>query len=189
MTDALAAIEAVSPPRLRADGSIDPRLTPCDRAALAVWRLYHRARDLDAKGDPGAEAAEAAYVAARVAGEDAGLLMRRVELSDLRDRWGGILPSDAEVTIGVGWQPLLESMLDRLAGMDVVVPLAREKFGGLDVKIWPRGNWRPEDFEAVEPARAPAVEASLRTCEACGAPGTVRKNGRWRTRCDAHAEL
>ncbi|WP_411901502.1 hypothetical protein [Methylorubrum thiocyanatum] len=165
-----------------------PELSPGDRTALDVWRLGRRARDLAAAGDQGAPTAEAAYRQAEAAAIEAGHLMRRVDAADLRARYP-MLAEDAELTIGVGWQGLLESVLDRLAGMDVVVTLTREKAAGLDVKIWPRGAWRDGDFEAVGPAKAPAVEASLRTCEACGAPGIVRKTGRWRTRCDAHAEL
>lgn len=163
-------------------------LSPGDTVALDVWRLGRRARDLAAAGDPGAPAAEAVFRQAEAAAIEAGHLMRRVDAADLRARYP-VLARDAELTIGVGWQLLLESVLDRLAGMDVVVTLAREKFGGLDLKVWPRGAWRPQDFEAVGPAKTPAVDASLRTCEACGAPGTVRKTGRWRTRCDAHADL
>ncbi len=163
-------------------------LSQGDMIALAVWRLGLRARDLAAKRDPGAPAAEAAYRQAEAAAIEAGHLMRRVDAADLRARYP-VLARDAEITIGVGWQPLLESVLDWLAGMAVVVRLVREKAAGLDVKIYPRGSWRPEDFEAVGPVRERAVETSLRTCEACGAPGTVRRVGRWRTRCDAHAEL
>lgn len=165
-----------------------PDLSPGDRIALGVWRLGRRARDLAAAGDPGAPGAEAAFRQAEAAAIEAGHLMRRVDAADLRSRYP-VLAEDAEITIGVGWQPLLESVLDRLAGMDVTVTVAREKAAALDVKVWPRGAWRPEDFEAVGPAKASAVEASLRTCEACGAPGMVRKTGRWRTRCDAHADL
>lgn len=164
-------------------------LCPADQAAVRVGRLGRHARALAEAGNPAAIEAEAAYVAARIAGEEAGLLMRTVELSDLRDRHGAILPPDAEVTVGVGWRALVEDALDRLAGMHVRVPLIREKLGGLDMKVWPLGAWREADFDLVGPARAPAIEAALRTCEACGNPGTLRKGGRWRTRCDAHADL
>lgn len=164
-------------------------LSPAEQAAVRVGRLGRRVRALAEAGDPAAIEAEAAYVAARVAGEEAGLLMRRIELSDLRDRHGAILPPDAEVTVGVGCRALVEDALGRLAGLHVRVPLIREKFGGLDLKVWPDGPWLEADFDLVGPAKTPAVEAAIRTCEACGNPGTVRKIGRWRTRCDAHADL
>ena len=165
-------------------------LSPADQAALRVGRLGRRWRELAAAGDPGAIEAEAAYVAARVAGEAAGLLMRRVEVADLRDRHGAILPPGAVVTVGVGWQALVEAALHRLAGMDVVVTTIREKMGGLDMKVYPRGGWwRPEDFDEIDPAIDPAAEAALQTCECCGAPGTMRRDGRRRTRCDAHADV
>ena len=164
-------------------------LCPADQAAVRAGRLYRHARKLAEAGDPGAVEAEAAYVSARLAGEEAGLLLRRIELADLRDRHAGILPPDAEVYVGVGWQALVEDALRRLAGLHVRVTTIREKFGGLDLKVWPDGHWREGEIELVEPARGPSRDAALRTCEACGAPGIVREVGRWRTRCDAHADV
>ena len=114
------------------------RLSPEDRAAVEVWSLGRRARDLAAAGDPDAPAAEAAFREAEAAAIEAEILMRRVDVEDLKARYP-MLARDAEVTIGVGWQPLLEAFLDRLAGMSVVVPLVREKFGGLDAKVYPVG--------------------------------------------------
>jgi hypothetical protein len=164
------------------------RLCPEDRAAFDVWSLGRRARDLAAAGDPDAPAAQAAFREAEAAAIEAGTLMRRVDVEDLRARYP-VLARDAEVTVGVGWQPLLEGLLDRLAGLSVVVPLVREKFGGLDAKVYPIGRWIEAEFDAMEGIKAPAQEAALRTCEACGAPGTLRRDGRGRTRCDRHAAL
>ena len=164
------------------------RLSPEDRAAAEVWSLGRRARDLAAAGDPDAPAAEAAYREAEAAAIDAEILMRRVDVEDLKARFP-VLARDAEVTVGVGWQPLLEGLLDRLAGMSVVVPLVREKFGGLDAKVYPVGPWIEAEFDSVGEIKAPALEEALRTCEACGAPGTMRRDGRGRTRCDRHAAM
>ena len=97
------------------------RLSPEDRAAVEVWSLGRRARDLAAAGDPDAPAAEAAYREAEAAAIEAEILMRRVDVEDLKARYP-VLARDAEVTVGVGWQPLLETLLDRLAGMSVTVP-------------------------------------------------------------------
>lgn len=161
-----------------------PELSPGDRIALDVWRLGRRARDLAAAGDPSAPAAATAFCHAKAAVIEAGRLMRRVDAADLRARYP-VLAKDAELTIGVGWQPLLESLLDRLAGMAVVVPLVREKFGGLNAKVYPVGAWVHAEFEAMDGIKTPAKEEALRTCEACGAPGTMRR----RTRCDRHAAM
>lgn len=164
------------------------RLCPEDRAAVEIWSLGRRARDMAAAGNPDAPAAEAAFREAEASAIEAGILMRRVDVEDLRARYP-VLARDAEVTVGVGWQPLVEGLLDRLAGMSVVVPLVREKFGGLDAKVYPVGSWIHAEFDAMDGIKAPAKEAALRTCEACGAPGTMRRDGRWRTRCDRHAAL
>ena len=164
------------------------RLCPEDRAAVEVWSLGRRARDLAAAGDPDAPAAEAAFREAEAAAIDAEILMRRVDAEDLKARYP-VLARDAEVTVGVGWQPLLEALFDRIAGMSVVVPLVREKFGGLDAKVYPVGAWVHAEFDAMDGIKGPAQEAALQTCEACGAPGTLRRNGRGRTRCDRHAAL
>ncbi|RZK92181.1 MAG: hypothetical protein EOO66_10700 [Methylobacterium sp.] len=179
-TQSMAAFEA----RLAAN----LRLTDDDRVALRVWRLGRDARDLAARGDPGAPAADAAFRAAEAAAIEAEILMRRVDVEDLRARYP-VLARDAEVTIGVGWQPILEALLDRLAGMAVTVTLVREKFAGMDLKVYPVGRWVAAKFDSMRGIKAPAEEAALRTCEACGAPGTLRRKGRARTRCDAHAEV
>ena len=164
------------------------RLSPEDRAAVEVWSLGRRARDLAAAGDPDAPAAEAAYREAEASAIEAEILMRRVDVEDLKARHP-VLARDAEVTVGVGWQLLLEGLLDRLAGMSVVIPLVREKFGGLDAKVYPVGAWVHAEFDAMDGIKEPAKEAALRTCEACGAPSTMRRDGRWRTRCDRHAAM
>ncbi|MCK2056132.1 hypothetical protein [Methylobacterium sp. 37f] len=166
----------------------NPRLTDDDRVALRVWRLGRDARDLAARGDPDASAVDAAFRAAEAAAIEAEILMRRVDVEDLRARYP-VLARDAEVTTGVGWQPILEALLDRLAGMSVTVTLVREKFGGMDVKVYPVGRWVETEFDSMRGVKKPAEEAALRTCEACGAPGTLRRNGRARTRCDRHADV
>jgi hypothetical protein len=134
------------------------------------WRLGLDARDLASAGDPGAPAAQAAFRVAEAAAIEAEILMRRVDVEDLR-AWYPVLARDAEVTVGVGWQPILEALLDRLAGLSVVVPLVREKFGGLDVKVYPIRDWITAEFDSLRGIKAPAEESAFRTCEAYGAPG------------------
>lgn len=165
-----------------------PDLDPGDAAALAVWRLGLRARDLRDAGDPDAAQAEAEYRDAHDAAVEAGYLMRCVDAADLRARHP-VLHPDAEITVGVGWKPLLETALARLSTLAVTATLAREKFGVLDLKVYPSPSWTEGLMEAVREIKAEAVDASAVTCEACGAPGSLRRRGRAVTRCDAHEAL
>jgi hypothetical protein len=185
---AIRVLEGMTPLRRRPRGHVEDELSEGDRIALEVFRLGVRANVLANTGDPGAAAVQAAYRKAESEAIEAGHVMRRVDADDLRTRYP-ILAADAELTIGVGWQPILEGLLRSLEGLSVTVTLVREKFGGMDAKIYPAGRWIGDDIVRVGQLKAPAVEAALRTCEACGSPGTLRRNGRGRTRCDAHAEM
>jgi hypothetical protein len=178
----------MTPLRQRSRGRVEDDRSEADRIALEIFRLGVRANVLADASDPGAAAAQAAYRKAEAEAIEAGHVMRRVNADDLRARYP-ILAADAELTIGVGWQPILEDLLRGLDGLSVTVTLVREKFGGMDAKIYPVGRWIGGEIDLVGGLKVPAVEASLRTCEACGAPGTLRRNGRGRTRCDAHAEM
>jgi hypothetical protein len=185
---AIRVLEGMEPPRRRPRGHVVDDLPEAERIALEVWRLGVRARILANAGDPGSVEAEAAFRKAEAEAVEAGHVMRRVDAPALRSRHP-VLARDAEIAIGVGWQTILEDLLRSLDGFSVTVRLVREKFGGLDVKVYPAPRWIGDEIERVGQLKGPAVEASLRTCEACGAPGTLRRNGRGRTRCDAHAEM
>lgn len=185
---AIRVLEGMNPPRPRPRGHVVDDLPEAERVALEVWRLGVRAGILANAGDPGAAEAESAFRKAEAVAVEAGHVMRRVDAADIRSRYP-ILAEDAEITIGIGWQPILENLLRSLDGLSVTVRLVREKFGGLDAKIYPAPRWIGDEIERVGQLRGPAVEASLRTCEACGAPGTLRRNGRGRTRCDAHVGM
>jgi hypothetical protein len=185
---AIRVLGGMTPLRQRSRGRVEDDRSEADRIALEIFRLGVRANVLADASDPGAAAAQAAYRKAEAEAIEAGHVMRRVNADDLRARYP-ILAADAELTIGVGWQPILEDLLRGLDGLSVTVTLVREKFGGMDAKIYPVGRWIGGEIDLVGGLKVPAVEASLRTCEACGAPGTLRRNGRGRTRCDAHAEM
>lgn len=184
----LRVLEGMTPIRRRPHDLVGGEHAEGERIALDVFRLGVRANVLANAGDPGAAAAKAAYAKAEAEAVEAGYVMRRVDVEQLKARHP-ILAEDAEVTIGVGWQPILEDLLRSLDGLSVTVRLVREKFGGMDAKIHPKPRWIGDEIERVGHLKGPAIEASLRTCEACGAPGTLRKDGRGRTRCDAHAAM
>lgn len=184
----IRVLEGMTPLLQQPHGRVEDDRSEGDRIALKVFRLGVRANVLADAGDPGAAAAQAAYRKAESEAVEAGHVMRRVDADDLRARYP-TLAADAELTIGVGWQPILEDLLRGLDGLSVTVTLVREKFGGMDAKICPADRWIGDEIVRVGQLKAPAAEAALRTCEACGSPGTLRRNGRGRTRCDAHAEM
>ena len=185
---AIRVLEGMNPPRPRPRGHVVDDLPEVERVSLEVWRLGVRARMLAIAEDPRAAAAQAAYRKAEADAIEAGHVMRRVDADGLRARYP-ILAADAELTIGVGWQSILEDLLRNLESLSVTVTLVREKFGGMDAKIYPTARWIGDEIERVGQLKGPAIEASLRICEACGAPGILRRNGRGRTRCDAHDEM
>lgn len=185
---AIRVLKGMTPLRRRPRGHVEDELSEGDRIALQVFRLGLRANVLANAGDPRAAETEAAYRKAEAEAIQAGHVMRRVDADDLRTRYP-ILAANAELTIGVGWQPILEDLLRNLGSLSVTVTLVREKFGGMDVKIHPTARWIGDEIERVGQLKRPAIEASLRICEACGAPGILRRDGRGRTRCDVHAEM
>jgi hypothetical protein len=80
--------------------------------------------------------------------------------------------------VGRGWWPLLDEAFDAAERMDLTVRQAKEKNGGLRVH-----------FERGAPSAAHAVSADLgrrsyQICEACGAPGELRKLGWHKTLCE-----
>ncbi len=185
---AIRVLEGMTPLRRRPRGHVEDELSEANRIALEVFRLGVRANVLANAGDPGAAAAQAAHGKAEAEAVEAGHVMRRVDAAALRSRHP-ILARDAEITIGFGWQPILEELLRALETLSVTVTLVREKFGGMDAKIYPADRWIGDEIERVGQLKTPAIETSLQTCEACGAPGILRRDGRGRTRCDVHAEM
>lgn len=61
----------------------------------------------------------------------------------------------------------------------------KEKFGGLRYYI---GGVPPDKYDAIHSLIRAAEALSFKTCDTCGAPGTVRNDRPWvRTLCDEHA--
>lgn len=82
--------------------------------------------------------------------------------------------------VGDGWVPLIDELIQELIalGWDKDCQQIKEKFGGLRFYIG-------SGTDAIWDAIVRAEERSYEVCEDCGAPGTVRKGGWWKTRCDA----
>lgn len=97
-------------------------------------------------------------------------------------RYGVAEPSSG-ADVRDGWLPLVEALLEKLIalGWDRECLQVKEKYGGLRFYV---GAGSDEVHAAIEEAE----EASLRACEACGAPGQARGGGWVRTLCDAHAK-
>ena len=91
---------------------------------------------------------------------------------------------------GDGWYDILYKMSWRISNyivtaqnglslLDVTVSLVKEKFGGLRVHL----NNSISDTYIHEIISDAESEAS-QTCEYCGYPGSLRRNGWWETLCD-----
>ncbi len=89
------------------------------------------------------------------------------------------------VECGEGWYPLIEPILqyiqsynkDRSEEHQIVVYQIKEKWGTLQLEI---GNYPDELAKMMSEAQ----KASETTCEKCGAPGSLRNDGWYRTLCD-----
>jgi hypothetical protein len=98
-------------------------------------------------------------------------------------RWG--------VEIHAGWRAIMERLLERLE-LEITrqppdqrdgfrIAQIKEKFGRLTVYL--AGEATPEMRAAIQEAE----EASIVTCEVCGAPGRLgERNAWWAARCEAH---
>ncbi len=90
-----------------------------------------------------------------------------------------------------GWKPIIVRLLERLSLLveelssderrTFAVVEIRQKFGTLTVYL--SGGPTPAMSEAIDAAR----EASMVTCEVCGAPGTLAERRGWASvKCEAH---
>lgn len=85
------------------------------------------------------------------------------------DRW------NPRVDVGDGWQGIVCTLMADLEAMglpDLRILQVKEKFGRLRVYL-AQGN------DAATDRIKAAIDASVVTCEACGALGTLRHAGRW----------
>ena len=84
--------------------------------------------------------------------------------------------------VGKGWHPLVLPLIEQCEAEDVKVFQVKEKFGGL--RFYTDGNTSEKLNHAIDSAEV----ACAKTCEECGAPGTLRTGGWLKTLCDEHAK-
>ncbi|MEU8993129.1 hypothetical protein AB0C98_43255 [Streptomyces sp. NPDC048558] len=79
---------------------------------------------------------------------------------------------DRAHAVGPGWQELLTRLHQQLCDLAPGYELTgfKEKLGGLRVQVEAEGS----DLAALRATVAAAEAGSVRTCEFCGAPGSVR---------------
>jgi hypothetical protein len=87
---------------------------------------------------------------------------------------------------GDGWEPLIRRAAEKIEAAILTLPetardvttssQVKEKFGALR---WYMTSGNEDIYAAIRLAE----EQSVSTCEDCGAPGTLKTNGWWRTLC------
>ena len=82
----------------------------------------------------------------------------------------------------VGWLPITQKAVDQLKARGASVVQVKEKLGGLRIYFDCDEALRPELKECV----ADASRQCSKTCEVCGAAGSLRKTLRIQTLCDEH---
>lgn len=90
------------------------------------------------------------------------------------------------VSCGPGWYPILRDLDTDLRQLvpNYEVVQVKEKFGTLSFYIAALENVTDDQFTAVRERIRAAEEQSARTCERCGAPGSLREGPWLRTLCD-----
>lgn len=96
------------------------------------------------------------------------------------------------IECGEGWYPIIEDLAAWLEGeasalkaagkLPPVIVQVKEKFGTLTIHVngFPTNRFLSE----LRPRLDAASERSKTVCELYGAPGSLRKDGHMRTRCD-----
>ena len=80
---------------------------------------------------------------------------------------------DAKTMVGKGWSKIIDSLYDNLPiPKTIQVHQVKEKFGGLRFYT---SACTKEEYKIIDEACA----LSEKTCEQCGEPGTVKKDGYW----------
>jgi hypothetical protein len=90
--------------------------------------------------------------------------------------------------VGKGWYPIIEAMSEKLEALILALPeqhrnevkavQVKEKFGGLRVYM----SYQTEEMSAVI---REAEKQCYQTCEQCGQPGKIQKDGWWSVQCRA----
>ncbi len=91
--------------------------------------------------------------------------------------------------IDKGWYQIVYDLCSKIEELlespeDAGVAQIKEKFGGLRFYY---SCDREEIFNKVKKLVRDAERQSLKTCEVCGEPGEMRKDGWLKTKCDEHA--
>lgn len=104
------------------------------------------------------------------------------------------LANNEPIRCGDGWYQILDDLcrtLSRIIGFRpkeerhrYAAFQVKEKFGRLDFYLED-----PKQALETEWAMRCAREASAKTCDVCGAPGTLRGGQPVRARCDDHADI
>ncbi len=97
---------------------------------------------------------------------------------------------DARFNVGLGWEHELQQASAALAGCDTkvwIIGANKGDDGGLVLDIDFEGQPSEQTAEDVRKLLPIVHENSLKICEACGNPGSLRDHGS--VRCDEHAEL
>jgi hypothetical protein len=91
--------------------------------------------------------------------------------------------NDHRECVGVGWQPMVQGLINLCDFYGVKVMQVKEKFGGLRFYV----DCAPDVVAAVIDA---CEHHSFNVCEDCGAQGNQHiLNGWTRTLCDKHAGI
>jgi hypothetical protein len=100
--------------------------------------------------------------------------------------YGFELKEGWKVILGETMQSIERAVGDPRRCPDMRITRLKQEFGELTFQV--RGL-SDEQREAVNDVMLTASERSLRTCEWCGRPGSVRElaGNHWRTACDQHA--
>ena len=88
---------------------------------------------------------------------------------------------------GDGWYNIIKDLCEKITatGVKVEVVQVKEKFGTLRYYIDFAEGTSQVDIRRVFDLIGAIEDLSETTCEHCGAPGTLKTDGWWRTLCDA----
>ena len=83
------------------------------------------------------------------------------------------------IECGDGWKHLYGPLIEMCEKEGVQIAQIKEKFGTLRFYTGPCP-------QHIQKAIDEAEKASETTCEVCGAPGTLSREGWWKVRCEEH---
>jgi hypothetical protein len=112
------------------------------------------------------------------------------------EEFNGRVTAPGYPTCGDGWRDLVQTAVGRIASAVAAAPNGslkvgqiKEKFATLRVYLDSRNGLPEASRAAVDEAISLAEARSACTCETCGEPGRLYKNGGWfLTACEQHAK-